>query len=198
MSKTIVKAAIKVKDETFTGFDHGECFKFARDKFPIPVEDLEQGFIDSDGNFVDRKQAMIIAKEAGQLRYEPSKRTLISEDLHIDWLNKQKQIIDNLEQEQIAEMKEHQEAMQVADQRIKELEEELKIVNKALKLASEHIWGMSIWENTKDEVVEDNIKFFKDRAELILFYTEKPLAGGGVIKQSTLDKITQDINTKRR
>lgn len=137
MSKTIVKAAIKVKDEIFTGFDHGECFKFARDKFPIPVEDLEQGFIDSDGNFVDRKQAMIIAKEAGQLRYEPSKKTLISEDLHIDWLNKQKQIINDLEKEQIVEMKEHQEAMQVADQRIKELQDQLALTEKALELACE-------------------------------------------------------------
>lgn len=33
-----------------------------------------------------------------------------------------------------------------------------------------------------------------DKAEIILLYTEKPLATGGVIKQSTLDKIMQDIN----
>ena len=85
--RTIVKAAIRVKDKIYTGFDHGECFSYA--VFPIPVEDLEQGFITSDGEFVNRKEAMIIAREAGQLRYETDKQTLISEDLHIDWLHKQ-------------------------------------------------------------------------------------------------------------
>lgn len=95
MSKTIVKAAIKIKDEIIAGYDHGECF--SRANFPIPTQDLEQGFIDSNGNFVDRKQAMIIAKEAGQLRYTPHKETLISEDLHLDWLNKQASKINELE-----------------------------------------------------------------------------------------------------
>lgn len=173
MSKTIVKAAIKVNDEIFTGFDHGECFKFARDKFPIPVEDLEQGFIDSDGNFVDRKQAMIIAKEAGQLRYEPSKQTLISEDLHIDWLNKQKQIINDLEQEQIAEMKEHQEAMQVADQRIKELQDKLALTEKALELACKEITGSCEYCSYKTRIecpveancLDEKINYFKTKAK---------------------------------
>jgi len=99
MSTTIVKAAIKVNDEIFTGFDHGECFKFARDKFPIPTQDLKQGFIDSNGNFVDRKQAMVIARESGQLTYETDKHTLISEDLHLNWLNQQAERIAELEEQ---------------------------------------------------------------------------------------------------
>ena len=98
MCKSIVKACVRHNDRLYTGFDHGECFKKLNEDNTILVHsDIEQGFVDSDGNFVDRKQAMIIAKENGQLRYEPDKKTLISEDLHLDWLNKQAQRIAELE-----------------------------------------------------------------------------------------------------
>ena len=98
MCKSIVKACVRYNDRLYTGFDHGECFKKLNEDNTILVHsEIEQGFVDSDGNFVDRKQAMIIAKENGQLRYEPDKKTLISEDLHLDWLNKQAQRIAELE-----------------------------------------------------------------------------------------------------
>ena len=98
MCKSIVKACVRYNDRLYTGFDHGECFKKLNEDNTILVHsEIEQGFVDSDGNFVDRKQAMIIAKESGQLRYEPDKKTLISEDLHLDWLNKQAQRIAELE-----------------------------------------------------------------------------------------------------
>ena len=98
MCKRIVKACVRYNDRLYTGFDHGECFKKLNEDNTILVHsEIEQGFVDSDGNFVDRKQAMIIAKENGQLRYEPDKKTLISEDLHLDWLNKQAQRIAELE-----------------------------------------------------------------------------------------------------
>lgn len=94
MGKEIVRAAIKVNDRLYIGFDHGECFKQI-DEHTVNTGTLVEGFIDSDYNFVDRKQAMVTAKEAGQLRYETNKETLISEDLHLDWLNKQaKQIAE--------------------------------------------------------------------------------------------------------
>ena len=100
MCKSIVKACVRYNDRLYTGFDHGECFKKLNEDNTILVHsDIEQGFVDSDGNFVDRKQAMIIAKESGQLRYEPNKKTLISEDLHLDWLNKQAQRIAELEEQ---------------------------------------------------------------------------------------------------
>ena len=100
MGKSIVKACVRYNDRLYTGFDHGECFKRLNENNTILVHsDIEQGFVDSDGNFVDRKQAMIIAKESGQLRYEPNKKTLISEDLHLDWLNKQAQRIAELEEQ---------------------------------------------------------------------------------------------------
>lgn len=100
MSKSIVKACVRYNDRLYTGFDHGECFKKLNEDNTILVHsEIEQGFVDDDGNFVDRKQAMLIAKEAGQLRYEPSKKTLISEDLHLDWLNQQDQRISELEEQ---------------------------------------------------------------------------------------------------
>ena len=100
MSKSIVKACVRYNDRLYTGFDHGECFKKLNEDNMIIVHSyIEQGFVDSDGNFVDRKQSMIIAKEAGQLRYEPSKKTLISEDLHLDWLNQQDHRIAELEEQ---------------------------------------------------------------------------------------------------
>lgn len=95
MGREIVRAAIKVGDKRYIGFDHGECFKQI-DEHTVATETLVEGFIDNDGIFVDRKQAMVIAKEAGQLRYETNKETLISEDLHIDWLNKQAKQIGEL------------------------------------------------------------------------------------------------------
>lgn len=92
----ITKAAIRLGDKIYTGFDHGECFK------KIPEErhglTVEQGFINSDNEFVDRKQAMEIARAANQLTYDDGNRkTLISEDLHLYWLNK---LSDNLYDEQ--------------------------------------------------------------------------------------------------
>lgn len=100
MCKSIVKACVRYNDRLYTGFDHGECFKKLNEDNTILVHsEIEQGFVDSDGNFVDRKQAMIIAKENGQLAYETDKKTLISEDLHLDWLNKQAQRISELEEQ---------------------------------------------------------------------------------------------------
>lgn len=43
--------------------------------------------------------------------------------------------------------------------------ERLAILEKALELACGQIWAMSIWENTKEETIQDNIKFFKDKAK---------------------------------
>lgn len=91
-SKSIEKACIKYNNKLYTGFDHGECFKKLTEDNTI-INKIEEGFVDNNGNFVDRKQAMIIAKEAGQLRFDLNKQTLISEDLYLDWLNKQKQQI---------------------------------------------------------------------------------------------------------
>lgn len=105
MSKSIVKACVRYNDRLYTGFDHGECFKKLNEDniieqstfTKIVHSEIEQGFVDNYGNFVDRKEAMIIAKESGQLTYETDKQTLISEDLHLNWLNNQTERIAELE-----------------------------------------------------------------------------------------------------
>ena len=48
---------------------------------------------------------------------------------------------------------------------VERLEKQLTITEKALELACEQIWAMSIWENTKEETIQDNIKFFKAKAK---------------------------------
>ena len=45
------------------------------------------------------------------------------------------------------------------------LQNQLALTEKALELACTQIWAMSIWENTKEEVIQDNIKFFKEKAK---------------------------------
>lgn len=100
MKKYIIKAALKYNGKIYTGFDHGECMKkIELDNHIILCGEIKEGFIASDGfvgEFVDRKEAMKIAKEAGQLQYYVEKETLISEDLHIDWLHRQQKEIKTL------------------------------------------------------------------------------------------------------
>lgn len=97
--KTITKAALKYDGKIYTGFNHGKCFvKLDKDNHIILSSRIEEGFITSEGDFVDRKEAMKIANEADQLQYSIAhyKETLISEDLHIDWLIKQENEIRKL------------------------------------------------------------------------------------------------------
>ena len=86
MSK-IVKSAIRYNNKVYTGFGHTECFKQI-DKDTIKDYDkLEQGFITDKNEFVDRQQALDIAYKAGQIPYEKNNHCLISEDIHLYWLN---------------------------------------------------------------------------------------------------------------
>ncbi len=96
----IKRAAIRVGNTIFTGFDHGECFN------QIPQElhnqNVEQGFVTDSNEFVDRKEAMIIARQANQITYDDGeKKTLISEDLHLNWLNEMNKELEELKQKAI-------------------------------------------------------------------------------------------------
>ena len=132
----IVKSAIKYKDEIFTGYGHEECFielfkKYKRDD--INSQDIKEGFVIDSGEFVDRASATVLS----QLEDKPYTRLmlgndpLMSEDLYVYWLHEkdeeikqlQKHITD-MEQEQIAIMKEHEEFMKQAQQQVEQLEKE--------------------------------------------------------------------------
>ena len=96
MEKKIVAAAIKYNDKIYTGFDHGQAMKPLIELTLIP-KNITEGFITNTGEFVDRKKAMIIAKQAKQLTYETNKKTLISEDLHLNWFENYRNRIVELE-----------------------------------------------------------------------------------------------------
>lgn len=96
----IKKAAIRIGNKIFTGFDHGECFNQIPQKLRNQI--IEQGFVTDSNEFVDRKEAMIIARQANQIAYDDGeKKTLISEDLHLNWLNKMNKELAELKQKAI-------------------------------------------------------------------------------------------------
>jgi len=77
----ILHAALKTKDgEIITGKSHADCFKkiIKLEKEPSDKVD-DQGFLDSNNKFLNRKDAWLVAYLAGQLRVKPS--ILLSEDL---------------------------------------------------------------------------------------------------------------------
>lgn len=46
-----------------------------------------------------------------------------------------------------------------------EQKSQIRLLEKALKLACEDLWCMSVWENTKEEVIQDYIEHFKTKAK---------------------------------
>lgn len=91
MSEAIVFAAIKVHDVIYTGWRHchiirNYCEITGHSKCPAtnwPNEHISnQGFVTSTGRFVDRKEALAIAKAAGQIiKKQGNANNLYSEDL---------------------------------------------------------------------------------------------------------------------
>lgn len=75
----IVASALRLNDKLYKGKTHAECFV----QEPKGVLRLaEQGFITDNGIFVDRKQALKIAKHYKQIKKKhPPKNILMSEDL---------------------------------------------------------------------------------------------------------------------
>lgn len=68
-----------------TGRRHHNCFttvSILRDGKPYSGVNKIQGFLTNTDRFVDRKEAYIIAKDAGQILNESSKPPLMSEDLY--------------------------------------------------------------------------------------------------------------------
>lgn len=80
MNEKIVAAACKRGDKVWTGERHNKIIEqmFAEDQ-EMPVRQSEQGFLTSEGRFVDRYDAAAIAFGAGQTA--TLKGCLSSEDL---------------------------------------------------------------------------------------------------------------------
>ncbi|MDD5013583.1 MAG: hypothetical protein PHW73_00590 [Atribacterota bacterium] len=71
----IARAAIRKEDEIYLGASHGEIIK----AHPWKLKNCEQGFLTDTGEFVDRKEAAVIAFNAGQIKEK--KDILYSENL---------------------------------------------------------------------------------------------------------------------
>jgi len=77
-------AAIKTKDGIiFEAKNHAICLQRMKQAKVSTGRDCEQGFVTTDGKFVDRHEAAQIAFEAGQTKKLES--PLFSEDLTGDW-----------------------------------------------------------------------------------------------------------------
>jgi hypothetical protein len=77
----LVKTAVCRNGDIVIGKRHGECIKSAvldHDWKP-PVTQEEQGFVDGDGKYYSRADALIYAKLTGQASMD--KMILFSEDL---------------------------------------------------------------------------------------------------------------------
>ena len=68
--ETIAEAALRTKDRLFTGRTHAEAFEKGRGVFDKlkKASEVEQGFTTSTGRFVNRKEALEIAKRSGQTK----------------------------------------------------------------------------------------------------------------------------------
>ncbi|ASZ78967.1 hypothetical protein 2050H1_201 [Serratia phage 2050H1] len=89
--QVIVAAACKYGDVIITGarhYDrvmHGQLKAFSEDSELRMMDrgEVVQGFIDNQGNFHNREEALVIARAAGQIRFKhPPEYELFSEDLY--------------------------------------------------------------------------------------------------------------------
>lgn len=86
----IVAAAVKIPNEVYGGDliisqpPPARHFTLLHPLFDFGIKpySTDQGFLTSDGRFVDRVEAFVIAEQAGQLMWDPSvPGVLFSEDL---------------------------------------------------------------------------------------------------------------------
>jgi hypothetical protein len=82
----IVKAAIRLEGEIYTGYRHADILRdmrdlgISREKLHLLDQNWDQGFITETGRFLSRKQAMNYGLYIGQITKTKS-ATLTSEDL---------------------------------------------------------------------------------------------------------------------
>jgi len=80
VNEKIVSAACKRGEKVWTGERHNKIIEqMFNEGLGMPVRQSEQGFLTSEGRFVDRYDAAVLAFEAGQT--EILKSCLSSEDL---------------------------------------------------------------------------------------------------------------------
>jgi len=75
----VVASAVRKDNVIYKGKTHADCFI----QQPVGVlRNAEQGFVTYNGKFVNRKQALKIARHYGQIKYKhPPYNQLLSEDM---------------------------------------------------------------------------------------------------------------------
>lgn len=88
--RVVVCAACKIDDIVFCGARHFDAIihkqinaAFSEVELMSLRRDIKQGFIDNQGNFLTRTEALEVAKQAGQIKFKhPPAHKLFSEDLY--------------------------------------------------------------------------------------------------------------------
>ena len=116
-------------------------------------------------NFMFYSEIETMADELYEDFFTDLETKLADAEEHIDnlelQLREQYQLVDEMDKK-ITRLREHK---KVDCQTIQHYSDELALTEKALKLACEDLWCMSVWENTKEEVIQDYIEHFKTKAK---------------------------------
>jgi len=86
----IICAAIMYKNKVFRGHRHSHCFQAMEDSYntrpyefsKVKPADVEAGFVDSFNSFLDRDEALEVARACGQVDELIGGKILTSEDLY--------------------------------------------------------------------------------------------------------------------
>ncbi len=80
--EALSSAAVLYDGELFTGENHGQIREEIVEKYrTFDYALVKEGFRTTDGRFVERKEATGIARNAGQLKYEPLDGKLRSNEI---------------------------------------------------------------------------------------------------------------------
>jgi len=78
----LVKSAVCRDGVIVTGKRHCDAIRNAVEQgWKIPIMQSEQGFVDEEGNYYSRKEAMAVAIKSGMMDESSIDKTLYSEDL---------------------------------------------------------------------------------------------------------------------
>lgn len=80
----VLCAAVRLPDGTlWTGLRHRAIIKdIVESTLDAPPADAEVGFVDTEGNFIGRYEALMLAEQAGQLEHNSARSRLQSEDIY--------------------------------------------------------------------------------------------------------------------
>jgi hypothetical protein len=76
----IIASAIKIKNKVFYGYSHDLVYLMVKKKYP-KASTMELGFINDNGDFLDREQSYNEALKAKQIKGDNHKEKLLTSEL---------------------------------------------------------------------------------------------------------------------